>query len=204
MRAPGPHGRDPLADSEREDGRPYREPDEEQPEDVLPVAKVVEELVEHGDRGDRQGPAQPDRVRDPVDDGVDAADEAAERSRVQMYGPPSSVNAAPSSAVRNAYGMKKTNPRNISHVKPWAPLAATAPIVSRPTSVQIRKKNMSKRPKCLWSFAFSSTAADVVCSAGPWLTDILPLFRTNTGRATGGRPCRPPPDGGKVRGYRRG
>ena len=88
-------------------------------------------------------------------------------SFVQMYGPPSSVKAEPSSAVRNAYGMKKASPRNISHVNPCAPLLATAPIVSRPTSVQIRKKNMSKRPKCFWSLPFSSSAADVVCSIAP-------------------------------------
>src|SRR3954451_19055439 len=54
--------------------------------------------------------------------------------------------------------------RKISQVKPCAPLDATAPSVSSPTSVQIRKNSMSKRPKCFWSFAFSSTAAAVVKS----------------------------------------
>ena len=60
--------------------------------------------------------------------------------------------------------MKKKTPRNASQVNACAPLLATAPSVSSPTSVQIRKKNMSKRPKCFWSFAFSSSAAAVVCS----------------------------------------
>ena len=81
-----------------------------------------------------------------------------------MYEPPSSVNVEPSSAVSSAYGMKKTAARKISQVKPCAPLLATAPSVSSPTSVQSRKKSMSKRPKCFLSFAFSSRAAAVVCS----------------------------------------
>src|SRR5579859_1230602 len=88
-------------------------------------------------------------------------------SLVHTYGPPSSVNVEPSSDVRRAYGMKNTGTRKISHVNPCAPLFATAPIVSRPTSVQTRKKNMSKRPKCFCSFDFSSSAAEVVYSASP-------------------------------------
>src|SRR5579862_2445727 len=93
-----------------------------------------------------------------------------------MYGPPSSVNVEPSSDVSSAYGMKKTGTRKISQVKPCAPLLATVPIVSRPTRVQTRKKNMSKRPKCFCSFAFSSTAAEVVRDAVPSVTDILVLL----------------------------
>ena len=60
--------------------------------------------------------------------------------RVQMYAPPSSVNAAPSSAVSRAYGTKKNTAKNSNQRKPWAPLAATWPSVSTPTMVQIRKK----------------------------------------------------------------
>jgi hypothetical protein len=41
-------------------------------------------------------------------------------------------------------------------------LAATAPTVSSVTTVQIRKKNISKRPKCRRSFLFSCTALAVV------------------------------------------
>ena len=93
-------------------------------------------------------------------------------SFVQMYGPPSSVKVEPSSDVSSAYGMKKTGTRKISQVNPCAPLLATVPIVSRPTSVQTRKKNMSKRPKCFWSFVFSSTAAAVVRSAS-LPTDVI-------------------------------
>ena len=77
------------------------------------------------------------------------------------------MNVDPSSEVSSAYGMKNTGTRKISHVNPCAPLLATVPIVSRPTSVQTRKKNMSKRPKCFWSFVFSSTAAAVVRSTSP-------------------------------------
>ena len=46
-------------------------------------------------------------------------------------------------------------------MKPSAPELATAPSVSTPTSVQMRKKSMSKRPKCFLSFDFSSTDAAV-------------------------------------------
>jgi hypothetical protein len=53
----------------------------------------------------------------------------------------------------------------MSQVKAWAPLAAAAPIVSSPTRVQIRKNRMSKRPKCFWSFFFSSRANAVVVSS---------------------------------------
>ena len=91
-----------------------------------------------------------------------------------MYGPPSSVNVEPSSDVSSAYGMKNTGTRKISQVKPCAPWLATDPIVSRPTSVQTRKKNMSKRPKCFWSLAFSSTAADVVRETVASVADIGP------------------------------
>ena len=72
------------------------------------------------------------------------------------------MNVEPSSAVSSAYGTKKTTARKISQVNPCAPLEATAPSVSSPTSVQSRKNSMSKRPKCFCSFAFSSTAAAVV------------------------------------------
>ena len=51
-------------------------------------------------------------------------------------------------------------------MKPSAPLDATDPIVSRPTSVQTRKKKMSKRPKWLCSFADSSAAASGTTSIG--------------------------------------
>ena len=66
--------------------------------------------------------------------------------------------------MSSAYGMKKKTLRKMSQVKPWAPFEATAPSVSSPTIVQIRKKRMSKRPKCFLSFAFSSSAAVVVTS----------------------------------------
>ena len=91
-----------------------------------------------------------------------------------MYGPPSSVKVEPSSDVSSAYGMKNTGTRKISQVKPCAPWLATDPIVSSPTSVQTRKKNMSKRPKCFWSLAFSSTAADVVRVTVAPVADIGP------------------------------
>src|SRR4051794_13995204 len=83
-------------------------------------------------------------------------------SLTQMYAPPSSVNDEPSSDASSAYGMKKKTPRNTSQVNACAPSLETAPSVSSPTSVQIRKKKMSKRPKCFCSFAFSSSAALVV------------------------------------------
>src|SRR3954471_15541385 len=57
--------------------------------------------------------------------------------------------------------MKKNAARTSSQVKPSGPLLATAPSVSTPTSVQIRKKSMSKRPKCFLSLDFSSSAACV-------------------------------------------
>jgi hypothetical protein len=60
--------------------------------------------------------------------------------------------------------MKKRTLRKMSQVKAWAPFEETVPSVSSPTIVQIRKKRMSKRPKCLRSFDFSSSAAVVVTS----------------------------------------
>ena len=39
----------------------------------------------------------------------------------------------------------------------WGPLLATAPSVSSPTMVQIRKNKMSKRAKCFCSFFFSAS-----------------------------------------------
>ena len=73
----------------------------------------------------------------------------------------------PSSANSSAEGMKKTAARIINQVKASAPFAATVPIVSTPTRVQIRKKKMSKRPKCFLSFAFSTSSASVT-SYGMW------------------------------------
>lgn len=70
--------------------------------------------------------------------------------------------------------MKNAAASTISHVKPWAPLTATAPRVSSPTSVQSKKNSMSKRPKCCLSFAFSSNAAVVVSSAN-WRSAAGPV-----------------------------
>ena len=82
-------------------------------------------------------------------------------SRAQMYGPPSSGKAVPSSAKSKALGIKKTRAKMISHEKAWAPADAMAPIVSIPTSVQIVKKRISFRPKCFCRCCFSSMAAAV-------------------------------------------
>ena len=60
--------------------------------------------------------------------------------------------------------MKNTTPTMRSQEKASGPFAATLPIVSSPTMVQMRKKRMSMRPKCLRSFFFSSIAATVVRS----------------------------------------
>src|ERR1017187_7898937 len=79
--------------------------------------------------------------------------------RTQTYVPPSSGMAVPSSATSSADGMKKITMVMIIQVKAVAPLDATAPTVSTPTIVQIRKKSISNRPKCFFSFAFSATSA---------------------------------------------
>ena len=85
-------------------------------------------------------------------------------SRVQWYGPPSSGNAAPSSANSSACGTKNTTARTIIQVKAWPPPWATVAMVSTPTIVQMRKKRMSKRPKWRCSFCRSTVAATVVVS----------------------------------------
>src|SRR2546430_758750 len=81
--------------------------------------------------------------------------------RVHTDGPPSNGNAEPSSAMSSPYGTKKNRPRNSSQVKPCAPLVATAPMVSRPTSVQMRKKTRSNRRKLFRSLDFSSISSVV-------------------------------------------
>ena len=88
-----------------------------------------------------------------------AATNRPKASRLHTYGPPSKGNAEPSSAISSPYGTKKKMPRNTSQVKPCAPFLATAPIVSRPTSVQIRKKTRSNRRRLFWSLDFSSISS---------------------------------------------
>ena len=83
----------------------------------------------------------------------------------------------PSSEVSRAYGRKNATARKISQVKPWPPCAATDPIVSRPTIVQMRKKKTSKRPKWRRSFADSSAAASVTISTGAEVADIGANYR---------------------------
>jgi hypothetical protein len=59
-------------------------------------------------------------------------------SFVHTQGPPSIGNAVPSSVVRNPYGRKNTTARITIQARPWGPLAATLPMVSRPTRAQSR------------------------------------------------------------------
>ena len=173
----GADRRDPLADAEGQDRRPHREPDEGEREQVLPDAgQRREEVAERGDGEDRQHAAEPDRVREPVEDRVDRGGEAPERELDPDVGAALLGEREPSSAVSSAYGTKKKTPRNASQVNACAPSLETAPSVSRPTSVQIRKKKMSKRPKCFCSFAFSSSAALVVWSTSSSARRWTPWF----------------------------
>src|SRR5205823_692980 len=64
--------------------------------------------------------------------------------------------------MSSPYGTKKNTPRNTSQVKPCAPFLATAPIVSSPTRVQIRKNTRSKRRRLFWSLDFSSISSVVM------------------------------------------
>src|SRR5256885_2038276 len=68
-------------------------------------------------------------------------------SLVQTYGPPSIGKAAPNSDTSNPYGRKKSTASTTIQVSPSGPCAATEPIVSSPTSVQIKKNNTSNRWK---------------------------------------------------------
>ena len=83
---------------------------------------------------------------------------------VHSYGPPSSVNADPTSDIISMYGATKTTARTTSQRNPWGPFFATDPSVSRPTNAQIVKNTMSNRRSDLTSFAFSASANAVVSS----------------------------------------
>jgi hypothetical protein len=72
----------PLPVAERDDGESHSDPGEDQADDDL--ARCAErlahhEIVQRGNRESRQAPADPYRVRQPVQDGDDGADEPAER-----------------------------------------------------------------------------------------------------------------------------
>ena len=84
------------------------------------------------------------------------------------YGPPSCVNALPTSDMSSAYGSTNMTASTISQVKPSPPYEATIPSVSRPTNAQSVKKSMSKRRSAFLSFFFSASASSVVCSTGCW------------------------------------
>ena len=86
-------------------------------------------------------------------------------SFTHSYGPPSIVNALPTSAITSMYGATKTTASTTSQKKPCGPFDATVPSVSSPTNAQIVKKTMSKRRSDLMSLLFSASAKAVVCSA---------------------------------------
>ena len=78
--APRAERRDPLADAEREDRRPHAEPDVGHADDVpeeAARADVEEVGVDRLEREQDERTADPHRVREPVEDGVDARHEAS-------------------------------------------------------------------------------------------------------------------------------
>src|ERR1700742_176714 len=100
-------------------------------------------------------------------------------SFVHSYGPPSIVNALPTSAIRSMYGATNTTASTTSHRNPSGPFDATVPSVSSPTKAQMVKNTMTKRRSDLISLLFSASANAVVCSAtamDPPLGDLAPGF----------------------------
>src|SRR3989440_1693709 len=86
-------------------------------------------------------------------------------SLTHSYGPPSIVNALPTSAITSMYGATNRSAKRTSQKNPCAPFDATVPSVSRPTNAQTVKNTMSKRLSDLMSLLFSASANAVVCSA---------------------------------------
>ncbi len=79
---PGSEGRDPLADPEGEDCRVDREPDVREADEVEQPRVVTdreEELIDGRDRQERERGPDPDRVAEPVEDGVDGRHEPPPR-----------------------------------------------------------------------------------------------------------------------------
>src|SRR3954453_10277905 len=85
-------------------------------------------------------------------------------SLVHSYGPPSIVNAEPTSAINSMYGATKRSAVRRSQRNPSGPFDATVPSVSRPTNAQTVKNTMSNRRSDLMSLLFSASAKAVVCS----------------------------------------
>ena len=82
IRAQAPSVGNPLADPEREDRGVDREPDVRHADEVEQpgvVADREEELVDGRDRQERERGTDPDRVAEPVEDGVDGGHEAPPR-----------------------------------------------------------------------------------------------------------------------------
>src|SRR5882762_5630587 len=88
---------------------------------------------------------------------------------VHSYGPPSCVNAEPTSDVNSMYGATNTTARSTSQRNAWGPFDATEPSVSRPTNAQTVKNHMSNLRSDLTSFAFSASANAVVCSTATFV-----------------------------------
>src|SRR5579859_860498 len=76
--------------------------------------------------------------------------------RAHSYGPPSTGNAAPSSATSMPYGLRKITSETASQVMDCAPPCAAAAMVSRPTIAQAVNSTRSNRPSTLRSLAFSA------------------------------------------------
>jgi hypothetical protein len=82
-------------------------------------------------------------------------------SRAHSYGPPSTGNEEPSSAVSIPYGIRKITSEISSQVIACAPACAEAATVSKPRIAQAVNRTRSKRPSTFRSLAFSRAAAAV-------------------------------------------
>ncbi len=102
-------------------------------------------------------------------------------SLAHSYGPPSTGNVDPSSAVSIPYGIRKMISEITSQVMAWAPASAAAATLSRPTIAQAVNSTRSKRRSTLRSFAFSwATSVPSAPVAGE--TDSMPVMAAPTGR----------------------
>ena len=75
------------------------------------------------------------------------------------YGPPSTGNAAPSSATSIPYGIRKITSEISSQVIACAPASAANATLSRPTMAQAVNRTRSTRLSTLRSLAFSDATS---------------------------------------------